>query len=66
MSEYRSPISIIVGHVDAGKTSLLDAIKNSSNVNKEAGGITQQIGASFLSLDFIKKKTSEIKGKLAR
>lgn len=49
----RSPICSVLGHVDHGKSSLLDAIRGTAIVSTEAGAITQAIGASIIPLDTI-------------
>ncbi|OGM27671.1 hypothetical protein A3D00_01585 [Candidatus Woesebacteria bacterium RIFCSPHIGHO2_02_FULL_38_9] len=57
METNRAPIITVLGHVNHGKTSLLDAIRRTNIATKEAGGITQNIGASVVTIKEGKKIT---------
>lgn len=51
----RQPIIAVLGHIDTGKTSLLDKIRGTAVQLREVGGITQHVGASYLPIETIKE-----------
>jgi translation initiation factor 5B len=60
MEGIRSPICVVLGHVDHGKSSILDTIRGTAIIETEAGKITQAIGASIIPLETIRKVTGNL------
>ena len=62
-SRLRQPVVVVLGHVDSGKTSLLDALRGTAVQSREVGGITQEIGASNFPMETLEHICGPLLGK---